>query len=386
MVAIVILMGIGTVMIYSASIYIATQSMDSGTYYLERQLINVGVALGALILGMTLHYRKLREWVYPLLIVSLVLLVLLLTPLGHNVGKSTRWFRLSFLSFQPSELAKLAFIVWLAYSLEKKHGKLQNFAVGFLPHLLVMGLIMALCLAQPDFGTCMVLAAIMVLMLFVAGTKIGYILVLAFMAVPVFVKYVVLNEMRWARLVAFIDPWNVAHRWGAGYQTVNSLTAFGSGGVTGLGLGASRQKFGYIPEAQTDFIFPILGEELGLIGVVAVLGLFIFVVVRGISIATKASDDFGRYLAYGITMLIGIQAAVNIGVSLGLLPTKGLTLPFISFGGTSLVVIAFGVGVMLNISRRSFPPGAVPPPARAQAPGPSASTVKPRLRVGRMSS
>jgi len=332
---------------------------------------------------MTLHYRKLRDWVYPLLIVSLILLALLLTPLGHNVGRSTRWFRLPFISFQPSELAKLAFIFWLAYSLEKKHGKLRTFAVGFLPHLLVMGLIMALCLAQPDFGTCMVLAAIMVLMLFVAGTRVGYILLLAFLAVPVFVKYVVLNEMRWARLVAFIDPWNEAHRWGVGYQTVNSLSAFGSGGVTGLGLGASRQKFGYIPEAQTDFIFPILGEELGLIGVVVVIALFVLVVARGISIATRASDDFGRYLAYGITMLIGIQAAVNIGVSLGLLPTKGLTLPFISFGGTSLVVIAFGVGVMLNISRWSDPSTAAPPPVRSTPSGTGANGTKARLRVGR---
>lgn len=350
MAVVLVLIGTGVVMVYSSSVYVAEAMLNDGAHYLHRQLINATVGLVAMMFGMTLPYRKLRDWVYPLLALSLILLLLLLIPgVGTTVGRSTRWFRLPFFSFQPSELAKLAFIVWLAYSLEKKNTRMKSFTIGFLPHLLCCGLIMVLCLAQPDFGTCLVLAGLMVLMLFVGGTKVSYIALLFFLAVPVVVKVIAGNSMRMQRILAFLDPWE--HRYDVGYQAVNSLAAMGSGGMWGLGLGESRQKIGYIPEAQTDFILPIIGEELGFVGVAAILLMFAFVVFRGVVIAWRAKDDFGRYLAFGITMLIGIQAIVNMGVSMSLLPTKGLTMPFISFGGTSLVMMGFAVGVLLNISR-----------------------------------
>ena len=305
-------------------------------------------------LGMCLNYRQLRKWVYPLLLISIASLALLLVPgLGTTVGRSTRWFRLPFFSFQPSEAAKFAFIVWLAYSLEKKHYKIKSFSVGVLPHLMVLGLIMVLCLAQPDLGTCVVLAGIVVSLLFVAGTKVSYLAALFFTGIPILINLIANNSMRFKRILAFLDPWE--HRSGVGYQAVNSLVAFGSGGIKGMGLGASRQKFGYLPEVQTDFIFPIIGEELGLIGVVAVLGLLIYLVCRGLAIAWNAKDDFGRYLAFGITMLFALQSIINIGVALSLLPTKGLTLPFVSFGGSSLLVNAFAAGVLLNISLAEDP-------------------------------
>ncbi|NUN15608.1 MAG: putative lipid II flippase FtsW, partial [Myxococcales bacterium] len=332
MAVVLVLIGIGVVMVYSSSVYVAEAMLNNGAHYLHRQLVNATVGLVAMMFGLTLPYRKLRDWVYPLLALSLVLLLLLLIPgVGTTVGRSTRWFRLPFFSFQPSELAKLAFIVWLAYSLEKKNTRMKSFTVGFLPHLLCCGLIMVLCLAQPDFGTCLVLASLMVLMLFIAGTKVSYIALLFFAAVPIVVKVIAGNSMRMQRILAFLDPWE--HRYDVGYQAVNSLAAMGSGGLWGLGLGESRQKIGYIPEAQTDFILPIVGEELGFVGIAAILLMFAFVVFRGVIIAWRAKDDFGRYLAFGITMLIGIQAIVNTGVSMSLLPTKGLTLPFISFGG-----------------------------------------------------
>ncbi len=354
--AIIALMCIGVVMVYSASIYLAASNPDigDGTFYLKRQLINVGLAIVALMLGMGMNYRDLRKVVYPLLLVSILALALLLIPgLGTTVGRSTRWFRVGFFSFQPSEVAKFAFILWLAYSLEKKREKMTSLSIGFIPHLLVLGVITVLCLAQPDLGTCIVLAAIMVTLLFVAGTRVSYLLALFFMAVPVILKFIVFNEMRWNRMMAFLNPWEV--REGVGYQAVNSLVAFGSGGMTGMGLGASRQKFGYLPEVQTDFIFPIIGEELGLLGVVCVLGLLVYVICRAMAVAWNAKDDFGRFLAFGISLLFGFQAVINIGVALSLLPTKGLTLPFVSFGGSSLLVCAFAAGVLVNISQADEP-------------------------------
>ena len=350
------LLSIGVVMVYSSSVYVAATDPNilDGSYYLRRQAINVGIGLLAMIFGMSLNYRQMRKWVYPLLLISIASLALLFVPgFGHTVGRSTRWFRLPFFSFQPSEAAKFAFIVWMAYSLEKKAFKMESFSVGFLPHILVLGVIMVLCLAQPDLGTCVVLAGIMVSLLFVAGTRVSYILALFFTGVPILINLIANNSMRMRRMLAFLDPWE--HRSDVGYQAVNSLVAFGSGGIQGMGLGASRQKFGYLPEVQTDFIFPIIGEELGLIGVTVVMGLLLYVICRGMAISWNAKDEFGRFLAFGITMLFALQAIINIGVALSLLPTKGLTLPFVSFGGSSLLVNCFAAGVLLNISLADEP-------------------------------
>jgi cell division protein FtsW len=345
------LMGLGVVMVYSASIHIATLKEGDGGHYLVRQGASAIVALVALGFGIAFPYRNLRRVVYPVLLLSLAALALLLVPgLGVTAGNATRWFRLPFFSVQPSELAKLAFVIWLAWSIEKKDTEIKSFTIGLLPHLLVCGALILLCLAQPDLGVCIVLASVMVLMLFVAGTRVSYLLGMFFVAVPVLTQTIATNSMRMQRILAFLDPWE--HRYAGGYALVNSMTAMGSGGLWGRGLGGSLQKYGYIPEAQTDFIFPIIGEELGFVGATAVILLFAFLVFRGVRIALAAPDGFGRHLAFGLTALIGVQATINIGVSMALLPTKGLTLPFISYGGSSLVVSAFAVGVLLNISRR----------------------------------
>jgi cell division protein FtsW len=218
---------------------------------------------------------------------------------------------------------------------------------------MVCGLFILLCLAQPDLGVCIVLSLVMVAMLFAAGTRMSYLVALFLVAAPLLVSAIANNDMRMRRILAFLDPWE--HRYDTAYALVNGMAAMGSGGLTGQGLGAGMQKFGYIPEAQTDFIFPVIGEELGFVGCALVIAAFVGILWRGWRIAVAATDDFGRHLAYGITMLIGVQAAINIGVSLALLPTKGLTLPLISFGGTSLVLSAFQIGVLLRISAESQP-------------------------------
>ena len=354
------LVGLSVVMIYSASVYVAEVDLDDSAFFLKRQVFNVGAALIALTAGLALPYRRLRTLVYPALVLSFALLVIVLLPgVGTTVGKSTRWFRFLGMSFQPAELVKLVFVVYLAYSLEKKAEKLKTFTIGFLPHLIVAGLMMVLSLAQPDLGTAIVLGLVMVIMLFVAGTRVMYIMSLGLLAVPALIYLITHNSMRMARMFAFLDPWE--HRYDTGFQIANALAALGSGGAFGLGLGASRQKIGYMPEAQTDFILPIIGEELGFVGVAAIVLLLAVVIWRGATIAWRAKDDFGRYLAFGLTALVAVQAVINMGVATALLPTKGLTLPFVSFGGTSLIFLCFGVGILLNIARDAELPGDAPP-------------------------
>jgi cell division protein FtsW len=348
------LMGLGLVMVYSASIHVANSSYHDGAHYLERQMVSAGLGLAGLVVGLLMPYRALRAYVRPLLVISLLLLVVVLIPgIGTTAGKATRWIRFPGFSFQPSELAKIAFVVWIAHSLERKATQIRTFSMGLLPHLMVCGLFILLCLAQPDLGVCIVLSLVMVAMLFAAGTRMSYLVALFLVAAPLLVSAIANNDMRMRRILAFLDPWE--HRYDTAYALVNGMAAMGSGGLTGQGLGAGMQKFGYIPEAQTDFIFPVIGEELGFVGCALVIAAFVGILWRGWRIAVAATDDFGRHLAYGITMLIGVQAAINIGVSLALLPTKGLTLPLISFGGTSLVLSAFQIGVLLRISAESQP-------------------------------
>lgn len=376
--AVLALIGLSVVMIYSASVYVAEVDLKDSAYFLKRQVFNVAVALLALVGGLAIPYRRLRLLVYPLLLLSVALLALLLVPgVGTTVGKSTRWFRILGFSFQPAELVKLAFVMYLAYSLEKKTHKIKSFMVGFLPHLMVAALIMLLALAQPDLGTAVVLGLTMVVMLFVAGTRVSYIFAMALSAVPVLVWLISRSSMRMARMFAFLDPWE--HRYDSAFQIANALAALGSGGAFGLGLGGSRQKIGYMPEAQTDFILPIIGEELGFVGISVIVLLMAVVIWRGAAIAWRAKDEFGRYLAFGLTTLIAVQAVINMGVATALLPTKGLTLPFVSFGGTSLIILCFGVGVLLSIGRANEQPGD-PPPLEARPKSKVLATKRPIIQ------
>jgi cell division protein FtsW len=347
--AVLMLVAFGLVMVYSASaVYGAAQTGDS-LYYFKRQLIAVIVGVVAMVIGVRVGYQRLVKLAYPLLFVSAVLLVLVLIPgVGHKVGGSSRWIRMWGYNLQPGELAKVAFIVYLACSLTRKKEKIRRFGSGFLPHLLVSGVLILLLLRQPDFGTAATLTIMLFLLLFIAGTRLSYIFVAALAALPMAYGLIAGSPYRMRRLLAFLDPWS--HRFDIGYQISESLMSFGSGGVTGVGLGEGKHKLFFLPAAHTDFIYSIVGEELGMIGALVVLVLFGIVVWRGFRASMRAPDLFGTYLAFGLSALIGLQTLVNMGVVTGLLPTKGLTLPFFSYGGSSMVCTLLAMGILLNIS------------------------------------
>ncbi len=348
--AILLLSGLGLVMVYSASAVTARQTTGDPLFYLKRQAIAAAVGGGALLFALRMGYRRLQPLAYPLLVMSLLALCLVLVPgIGVSGGGARRWIRFPGVGFQPAELAKLAFVIYLAYSLSKKQEKVRVFSVGFLPHCFVGLCFMALCLLEPDFGSAVTLALLLFALLFAAGARVSWLLGSLLTALPFAWLAVARSPYRMKRILAFLDPW--AHRHDIGYQVAESLMSVGSGGVWGLGLGDGRQKLFFLPEAHTDFIFSIIGEELGLLGSALVIALYGIIVWRGLRAAFNAADAFGAYLALGITALIAFGACENLGVAMGALPTKGLTLPFVSYGGTSLVLSMFAGGVLLSISQ-----------------------------------
>jgi cell division protein FtsW len=307
------------------------------------------VGICALVLGRHVPYRAYRRLAYPLLAIALVLLAaVLLSPLGVTAGGSSRWLRLGPLRFQPSEFARFALIVYLAYSLEKKADRIKDFSIGFMPHVVVLGVVAVLILKQPDFGSAVILAALTWLMMFVGGVRLLYLGSSCVLLGLAGLYFISLAGYRVRRLLSFLDPWQYSSD--AGYQIVHSLMAFGTGGWWGAGIGKGYQKLFYLPEPHTDFIFSVIGEELGLAGVLVIIGLYLLIVWKGIRIARHAPDLFGCYLAVGLTAALGMQICINMGVTLGLLPTKGLTLPFLSYGGTSLVLNMATIGILMNIS------------------------------------
>ncbi len=345
----IVLAALGLVMVYSASAVFAQDHTGDGMYYFKRQLLYLGLRSLAFWFGIRFGYHRLVGLAYPLLLLTIALLVVVIVPgLGTRAGGASRWIRLGMLSFQPAELAKVTFVIYLACSLTRKREKIQIFSTGFLPHLVVSGVLILLLLREPDFGTATTLAMLLFLMLFVAGTRVVYIVLSALAAMPMVYLLIAGSPYRMRRLLAFMDPW--ANRLDIGYQVSESLISFGSGGVSGVGLGEGKQKLFFLPAAHTDFIFSIIGEELGMIGAIVVLGLFVVLVWRGIRAAMRAPDLFGTYLGFGLTALLGLQTLINIGVVTGVLPTKGLTLPLISYGGSSLVCSCWAVGILLNIS------------------------------------
>jgi cell division protein FtsW len=350
---VLLLTALGLVMVFSAGAFAAKRYGDFA-YFLKREALFAVVGLGAFAFALRTDYSLYRRFSYPLLFVTVALLVGVLV-FGTRVNGAVRWFRLGPLSFQPAELAKFALALYLSVLLARNAEKVKAFSMGFLPPLLMTGLIAALLLKQPDLGTPVVIGVMALSMLFVAGTRTSYILLVVLVAVPVGWQRFILGEpYRMRRVLAFIDPWQDCRK--LGYQLCESLISVGSGGVFGQGLGKSRQKLFFLPEAHTDFILAIIGEELGLVGILAVLLAFAIIVWRGMLAAVRARDLFGGYLAFGITFLFGLQAMFNMGVVLGLLPTKGLALPFISYGGTSLIVSLFMAGVLVNISARNPEP------------------------------
>jgi len=343
------LMGLGIVIVYSASAILATDRFGDGYYFLKKQALFGAFALAMMMVTMSIPYAFLKRLAYPMLGASVLFLILLLIPgIGYRVGGSTRWIRLVNLSFQPSEFAKLVLIIFLAYFLEKKGDRMKTFSLGFLPVLIISGTMIYLVMLQPDFGVALFLATMVFMLLFIGGVRMLYLVSTILAALPIIYLLITRVDYRYRRIIGFLDPWEDPSR--TTFQMVQSLLAFGSGGIFGTGLGGGSQKLFFLPAPHTDFIFSVIGEELGLVGATITLGLFTLFTIRGFRIALMAQDTFGTLLGVGITAMISLQVIINMGVVLGLLPTKGLTLPFISYGGTSLLVNAMGVGILLNIS------------------------------------
>ena len=348
----VALTSFGVVMVYSASSVMAVKKFHDGFFFLKRQGLFALLGLTGMGVAMCIDYEKWRKYAVPLLFGCMVLLVLVFVPgIGGTAKGASRWIRLPGFNLQPSELAKIALIFYMAYSLDKRQEKVKFFSTGFLPYMVLLAVLLGLLLMQRDMGAALTMGVVAILMLFAAGTRPRYILGMGVLAAP-FVYYLVMTESyRLRRIKAFLDPWKDPTD--SGFQIIQSWLAFGNGGIIGQGLGEGKQKLFYLPEAHTDFILSVVGEELGLIGVLVICAMFFLLVQRGIRVALQAQDNFGRFLAFGIVTLLGIEAFVNIAVVTGLLPTKGLALPFISYGGSSLVVSLFAVGVLLNVSSRT---------------------------------
>jgi cell division protein FtsW len=343
------LVGVGIVMVYSTSAIIAGDRFGDPYYFLKRQGLYAGIGFVLMILMMFVPYGILKKFAYPILILSILLLIAVLIPgIGHRAGGSMRWLKIQSFSFQPSEFAKLGLVIFLAYFLTKKDERIRSFSFGFLPTLLLSGLVIALVAREPDFGAALFLSTMVFLLLFVSGARVIYIVGALVIAVPV-VFYLLMNVgYRYKRLMSFIRPWEDPT--GTSFQIIQSFLSFGSGGLFGLGLGEGRQKLFFLPAPHTDFIFSVIGEELGLLGAMVIVLLFFIFTVRGIHIGLSLEDKFASYMALGITLMISLQAVINMGVVLGLLPTKGLTLPLVSYGGTSLVTNLVGVGILLHLS------------------------------------
>jgi cell division protein FtsW len=369
---VVALVGFGVVMVYSASAILATDRFRDPYFFLRKQCFWALLGLGALWATMGVDYRRWRAVVLPLLGLAVFLLVAVLLPgFGQEINGTRRWLRWGPVSFQPTELAKLALVLYLADFLARRQAQIGSFWRGFLPPLLVTAAMAALILKQPDLGSSVALVAVVLSTIYVAGARLRHMAVVALAAVPVIVLLVTGASYRLRRVFAFIDPW--ADPRGAGFQIIQSYLALGGGGLTGRGLGESKQKLFYLPEPHTDFIFAIVGEELGFVGAVVTVVLFGLLLWRGMRIALRVADPFGALAAIGITAMLTTQALVNLGVVVGLLPTKGLPLPFVSFGGSSLLVAMASVGLLLNISLHQSvaPLGAADPgaaPVRRRAP------------------
>jgi cell division protein FtsW len=348
--AVLALTAVGLVMVYSASAIPASGSARLGHdefYYLKRQLAAAGIGLGLLAAALALGHRRLAALAYPALGATFVLL--LLVPLvGETAGGARRWIPLGPIHFQPAEAAKVALVLYLARSLARKQAKVRLFSIGLLPHLLVTGALVALCLWQSDLGTGVILLLVLFAMLFAAGAKVSYLVGAGIAALPAVWWLVRSEPYRWRRVIAFLDPG--AYRDGAGFQLWESLLGTAHGGWIGQGLGEGKGKLFYLPAAHTDFIAAVIAEETGFLGVLALLALFGVLVWRGIRASLRASDAFGAYAALGVTTLVGAQAVVNLMVVFGLLPTKGLTLPFVSYGGSSLITLLAASGLLLSVS------------------------------------
>ena len=351
LIAMLSLIVFGTIMIYSSTGVVTPlpeKKNISEFYYIKRHILTMILGTIALVAAYRVKPALLEKMAVPLLLLSGLLLMMVFVPhVGMKAGGARRWLKLGIMTFQPSELVKLAMVIFLARYLSRPEYDPEDFWC-FIKPLLIMTLFQAIFLKQPDFGATMSLFVLTMGMLFVAGARVRYLASLLVLAVPVVYK-LAQEPYRLRRIVSFLDPWKDSQ--GSGFQLVQSFISLGSGGLTGLGLGESKQKLSYLPAKHTDFIFCLVGEELGLIGAAVVIALFLLLFLRGVSIANRMKDRFYYFLAYGLTMMIAVQALINFAVVTGMVPTKGLPLPFMSYGGSALLVNMAIVGLLLRISR-----------------------------------
>lgn len=346
------LLALGLIMVYSASAVWADYRFDDSFYFAKRQMLFALVGIIGMFIVMNIDYLTWRKWAKIILIICFILLIAVLIPgIGTVRNGSRSWIGVGAFSIQPSEFMKLAMIIFLAKFLSENQRKITSFKNGLLPSLSLVFIAFGLIMLQPDLGTGAVLVGTCMLMIFISGARILHFIMLGLLGLAGLAGLILAAPYRMQRIIAFIDPWQ--DPLGAGFQIIQSLYAIGPGGLFGLGLGQSRQKFFYLPEPQTDFIFAIVAEELGFIGGSFVLVLFALLFWRGLRIALYAPDLYGTFLATGIISMIAIQVIINIGVVIGLLPVTGITLPFFSYGGSSLTLILTAMGVLLNISRYS---------------------------------
>ena len=343
------LVAIGLVMVYSSSSVKAEFTYGRSAYFLQQQLIWALLGMGAMAVMMNFDYWRLSNLAWPVVVATFLSLIVVIIPgLGVISHGASRRIGIGNLGFQPSEAAKLGVVLFMAYILSRDPERIKNFWRGLVPSLLLLGISFGLILKQPDLGTAVSLAGTVITMIFIAGAQMKHLVGLALSAVPILAWAIFSAPYRRERFFAFLDPWK--DPLDSGFHIIQALYALGSGGLLGLGLGQSRQKFFYLPEQHTDFIFAVLGEELGFLGAATTLLLFFLLFWRGYRIAVTAPDTFSSLLAAGITTMIAVQALINIGVVTSTLPITGIPLPFLSYGGSSLLFSLASVGILLNIS------------------------------------
>ncbi len=349
-IGILLLLAMGFVMIYSASSATALRKFYDPSYYLKRQALFALVGIVVLAVVSRIPYRRYQSVVYWLLLTAIAGLVLVIIPgIGTEINHARRWFNLKFVLVQPAEYAKVFWIIYLSVSLTNKQANIRRFSIAYVPHVVLLGLICLLLLREPDFGTCVLLAALTFLMMAVAGVPWRYLLSLVPFATVAFYQLVYRVPYRLERVTAFLNPWT--DPLDSGYHLIQGWIAVGSGGIWGKGLGAGQQKLFYLPEPYTDFIFAVVGEELGFAGILVLLSLFFFIFWTGLRVARQAPDLLGSHLALALISMLSLQALINMCVVLGLMPTKGLPLPFISYGGSALMANCLAVGIVMNIAR-----------------------------------
>ncbi|MBI5666137.1 MAG: putative lipid II flippase FtsW, partial [Nitrospirae bacterium] len=378
LISVLLLVGIGTVMVYSSTALMSMREHGSGFNFLWKHLFTVCIGTAVMFLLSRTDYRKYRSLVYVLLGLSVVLLALVFAPgIGISANGARRWLRLWPTTFQPSELVKVVMVIFLADYMDKNLDRMRDFRYGIAIPLGVMLFFQIIIIRQPDFGAVMSLGILTFAMLILGGARLTHIGSLALLALPAVYMLIMTSSYRSKRLLCFLDPWKDAQ--GCGFQLIQSFIAFGNGSLWGLGLGGSKQKLYFLPEAHTDFIFSLIGEELGLIGALIVIAIFIWLFVKGFQVSLKTSEPFSYFLTLGLTMLIGVQAIINIAVSTGLMPTKGLPLPFISYGGSALLINMAAAGILINIAKKEDA-ASLPPPHPLYVKGENRSAL---MRAGR---